>query len=72
MATRKQKKMKSAVAYLQDYMNTYTNQTGYQDYSEETLINDVLYGLGVAIGGKENMYGNGYVKFKDRLRDIIR
>ena len=61
------KRMKQAVDYLQNYMNTYDNQTGYLDYQVETLINDVVYGLGVAVGGDEYRYGEGFEKFKADL-----
>ena len=65
--TSKQKRMKKAVEYLQDYMATYDKQTGYLDYADETLINDVLYGLGVALGPKRYAFAQGFRRFKKRL-----
>ena len=61
------KRMKQAVKYLQDYMNTYDEQPEYLDYPVETLVNDVLYGLGVAVGGDKYKYGDGFEKFKRGL-----
>jgi len=69
--TSKQKRMKKAVKYLQDYMNTYSGQSGYLDYADETLIDDVLYGLGVALGPKRYAFARGFRKFKARLKDHI-
>jgi len=65
--TEQQKKVKKAIEYLQNYMQTYDKQGGYLDYTDETIINDVLYGLGVAIGGKEYEFAQGFKKFKKRL-----
>jgi hypothetical protein len=69
--TSKQKRMKKAVEYLKNYMNTYSNQVGYLDYTDETLIDDVLYGLGVALGPKRYAFAQGFCKFKARLRDHL-
>ena len=66
--TKKQRRMKKAVEYLQEYMGTYDLQMGYLDYSDETLIDDVLYGLGVSLSPDKHQFANGYDKFKERLR----
>jgi len=63
-----QKRMKKAIEYLQKFMNTYDQQYGYLDYRDETLIDDVLYGLGVALDGSEYRMANGFRKFQKRLR----
>ncbi|EDM47775.1 hypothetical protein [Marinobacter algicola] len=59
--------IKAAVAYLQEYMNTYSQQHSYEAYRAETLIDDVLYGLGVALD-KKYKYAQGYDEFKKVLR----
>ncbi|ARM83968.1 hypothetical protein [Marinobacter salarius] len=59
--------IKSAVTYLQDYMNTYSDQQGYEEYRTETLIDDVLYGLGAALD-ENYKYAQGYEEFKKVLR----
>lgn len=64
---KKRRRMKAAVEYLQKYMATYDKQFGYQDYRDETLIDDVLYGLGVALG-REHQFADGFAKFKAKLR----
>ena len=65
------KKMRAAVASLKDYLDRYDKQQGYESYSEETLIDDVLYGLGIALDSR-NAYANGYEKFKTRLISHLR
>jgi hypothetical protein len=65
--TSKQKRMKKIVKYLQKFMATYDKQFGYLDYNDETLIDDILYGLGVALDEKEFEFAPGFKKFKDVL-----
>ena len=68
MSKKSQKRMRDAVAYLRHYMDTYPNQIGYEDYQDRILINDVLYGLGVALGGEEHQFAGGFNVFKEKLR----
>lgn len=64
------KRMKAAVAYLQKYMATYDKQAHYQDYTDETYINDVLYGLGASLDEKYK-FADGFSKFKELLAKHI-
>ena len=66
--TKKQRRMKKAVAYLQKYFETYTNQDSYLDYHEDILINDALYGLGVALDDEAYRFADGFERFKKKLR----
>lgn len=59
-----------AVASLKDYINTYDQQPGYESYRTETLIDDVLYGLGIALDDKYK-YAQGYEEFKKLLREHL-
>jgi len=68
---KKRARMKTAVAYLQNYMSTYSGQVGYEDYADETLIDDVLYGLGMALDPENNQYGNGFMRFKGILMEHL-
>lgn len=61
-------RMQLAVSSLQTYIATYDKQAGYQHYSDETFINDVIYGLGVALDPSGYAYADGFDRFKDRLR----
>ena len=58
--------MKEVVASLHHYMETYDQQFGYEDYYDDTYIEDVLYGLGKSLDEKfEN--ANGFLDFKKWL-----
>ena len=63
--------IEEAVKYLQDDMNTYDKQEGYERYNDKTFINDILYGLGVAIGGDKYKWIDGYRKFKKYLQGFL-
>jgi hypothetical protein len=67
-----QKRVKEAIAFLKDYLNTYEDQTGYLDYTDDTIINDVLYGLGVALDKRAYSYAKGYRLFAARLREHLK
>jgi hypothetical protein len=60
--------MKAAVAKLQAYMNTYTQQEGYQDYADKTYVDDVLYGLGLSLNAIDYTAADGFDRFKAYLR----
>ena len=59
--------MKQAVCRFQEYMATYHEQEGYENYSAETFIDDVLYGLGVAIEPRDHQFAQGFDRFKKKL-----
>jgi hypothetical protein len=62
--------MEKAVAYLTKFMATYDQQHGYQDYSDETYINDVLYGLGVSLSD-EYQFAGGFRKWRAKLLEHL-
>ena len=66
-----QKRMKLRVQFLQQYLATYDDQYGYENYTDAILINDILYGLGVAINAKEHQYVDGYEVWKGKLRYFL-
>lgn len=65
--TRKQKRMRDAVDRLTKYMQTYPSQYKYMDYSDRCFIDDVLYGLGIAL--EPNVYkgAGGYELFREAV-----
>lgn len=65
--TPKQKRMKRAIESMTEYMATYSGQYACFDYSDDTFIDDVLYGLGVALD-KKHEFADGFEKFKQVLR----
>ncbi|QGT54455.1 hypothetical protein b3_0212 [Synechococcus phage B3] len=62
------KRMKLMVEYMQHYMTTYTQQYNYQEYTDETFIRDVLYGLGVAINPQDHRGPDGFARWKETLK----
>lgn len=65
------KRMKCAVVYLQDFMRTYDQQHGYETYSDSILIQDVLYGLGVALYPDKYSHADGFTEFKCFLKVFL-
>lgn len=65
--TKEQKRIKKAIEYLKNYMDTYDKQFGYMDYRDECVIDDVLYGLGVALDKDAHSFANGFRVFKTKL-----
>ena len=55
------------VQYLKRYIDTYDNQYHYQNYSDTILIDDILYGLGVALNPEEHQFADGFDTFKNKL-----
>ena len=71
--TKRQAKVKSAIEYLKKYISTYESQPGYLDYPNDIIINDMLYGIGVAIGKQKYKYANGFKSFKKYLlKDLLK
>ncbi len=67
-----QKRMKLMVKYFKAYIKTYDKQYGYENYSDTTFINDVLYGLGVAIDPNNHQYSNGFDVWKKKLMEFLK
>lgn len=66
-----QKRARNVVASLQMYIGTYTDQPGYLDYPDITIINDVIYGLGLALNRQEYTGPDGFTKFKRLLKELL-
>lgn len=66
-----QRRMKLMVKYLQRYMDTYDEQCGYENYSDLTLILDILYGLGVVLDPEEHQFASGFDKWKEKLLKFL-
>lgn len=67
-----QKRMELMVKYLQRYLETYDKQVGYKNYEDETFINDVLYGLGVALNPEKHQYAIGFDLWKKELIEFLK
>ena len=69
--TENQQRMVGAVSFLEQYMSTYSNQQGFEDYTDQIYIDDILYGLGASLDQTEYQYHGGYMKFLQRLQKHI-
>lgn len=69
--TAKQKRMQRAIRFLREYMDTYEAQAECLNYTDKTLIDDVLYALGVAFDPQQHKYASGYDVWKDKLREHL-
>ena len=71
----RRKKMRAAVDHLRDYVGTYNEQAHYQDYTDKTYVDDILYGLGLSMQHliPSDFYGaGGYERFKQYLREHLK
>ena len=60
--------IEKAVDFMEQYINTYRQQPYYKTYTEVTFINDMLYGIGVAVG-EEYRFAQGFHQFKEKLKE---
>lgn len=73
--TKEQQRMRAVVAKFQSYVATYTDQQYYDTYADETFLNDMLYGIGIAmqIGtAADYTYAGGFERFKHKLREHLK
>lgn len=58
--------MQQVVMNLEQYIDTYDEQEGYQEYSDRVYIEDIIYGLGASLS-EDNKFTKGFLKFKKEL-----
>lgn len=68
---RARKRMRLIVGRLQEYVRTYTNQAHYEDYSDTIFVDDMLYGIGLALEPLDHQGASGFEKFKAQLRERL-
>lgn len=56
---------------FKNYVNTYDKQSGHEDYSVKTIIDDFLYGIGICLDDAEFSFADGYDKFKKILLEHL-
>jgi len=76
MGTEDQKKrrlhVKQAIAAFSEYVRTYSDQEFYEEYPDVTIVKDMVYGLGMALWGKEEHRGpSGYERTVDKINEIL-
>jgi len=64
-------KMRQIIKSMETYISTYKDQAYYEDYTTETFLNDMLYGIGVAIYPEKYQYSQGFEEWKDELRKFL-
>jgi len=64
-----EKVTKKRFTEFQNYVATYDLKKHGCNGKKNVVIDDIIYGLGVAIGGKENEFSDGFKKFKKELYD---
>jgi len=62
--------MKEVVAKLKHYIETYDQQHGYEDYTDDQFIDDLIYGIGTSLSA-EYQFADGARNFEERLRKHI-
>ena len=65
---KQQKRMDQIVGDFQEYVETYSNQRSWRDYSDTIFIDDMLYGIGIALDRPEHEFANGYDTWRQKLR----
>lgn len=60
------KELAEIVVDLQRYISGYVKNEHFSDYSDETFLDDIIYGLGTAYSQK-NEYAQGALKFRKEL-----
>jgi len=63
----KQDRMDKIVSYFQNYVATYSDQQNYKTYSDRIFIDDMLYGIGIAINKNKYQNAVGYRLWKKEL-----
>ena len=69
--TRSQKRMKLIVGRFQEYVRTYSEQAYYTDYTDTIFIDDMLYGIGLALEPLVHEGPDGFSRFKELLRERL-
>lgn len=71
---KRRERMREMVAKFQDYTRTYSGQSHYEDYSDKTFLDDMLYGIGLSmqVGTPTDYTGaGGYERFKQKLLEHL-
>jgi hypothetical protein len=64
-------KISKSIDYLTDFASSYPTQLGFDDYTTETFMDDMLYGLGVSLSD-DYRFSIGFKQFKIDLINHLR
>ena len=59
------------IAAMKHYIDTYPDQLGWKQYSKETMLADLVYGIGIAMDRDKYEFADGYDAFKKFLIDFL-
>jgi len=65
--TASENRMAKIVSYFQNYVATYSDQQNYKTYGDRIFIDDMLYGIGIAINKYQYQNAVGYRLWKKEL-----
>jgi len=68
---KKQKRTMEIIESFQEYVKKYTQQVGCCDYTDTIIIDDMLYGLGLALDKDKYYAAPGYDEFKKYLVNYL-
>ena len=63
--------IEQTVEYMIKYINTYKDQFGWKEYTHETFLDDMIYGIGVAMSDQYKM-AQGYEKFRADIDEYFK
>src|ERR1700735_1863634 len=70
-ASKRRARMRKIVEAFQVYVATYTDQPSYEDYSDKTFTEDMLYGIGLALNPEKFHSSSGYERFKSDVLPLF-
>jgi hypothetical protein len=70
METKNRKEMRDIVARFQEYVATYSNQDFFEIYPINTFIEDMIYGVGIAVEPEKFRGSDGYERFREYLKKV--
>lgn len=65
----REKRNKQIIKYMKDYINTYDSQAHFKSYEDETIIDDMVYMIGVALYNLKGV--DGYGKWRKILIEYM-
>ncbi len=75
VVTPRRKQMRAAVAKFQEYVATYSDQAYFDDYTNKTYLEDMLYGICLSMQElfPADFKGpGGFERFKQHLREHLK
>lgn len=69
--TPERQRMRRIVENFQHYVATYSKQEHFDSYSDTIFIDDMLYGIGIAIDKAHYEFADGFAKFKEVIRERL-